>query len=112
MHSQAHEITNNLLKTMHYEIGINLPHIIYEFQKDRSVKQREELGLRHGVRAANTLHPELGYTPLNTRKIAISHLIYLDFARVRQVWKSRPDNGSGHIHCLHTNAQHGGRWSV
>jgi hypothetical protein len=31
MHSQAQEIINNPLKTKHYNIGINLPHIIYEF---------------------------------------------------------------------------------
>jgi hypothetical protein len=30
-HSQAHEIRNKHLKTMHYKIGINLPQIIYEF---------------------------------------------------------------------------------
>ena len=26
MHSQAHEITNNSLKTTYYKLGINLPH--------------------------------------------------------------------------------------
>lgn len=32
LHSQVHEITNNYLKTMHYEIGINLPHNFMNFK--------------------------------------------------------------------------------
>ena len=50
------------------------------------------------------------YKSLKTKKTPISHLNYLDFARVRQVWKSRLDDGLGHIHYSHTNARHGGRW--
>ncbi len=108
MHSQAHEITNNCLKTIYYEIGINLPHNFMNFKRRRD-RYRKEWGSRHRVGAANVLYVEVSMLPSALKKkSAISHLIYLDFARVRQVWKSRPDNGSGHIRYSHTNARHGG----
>ena len=112
MHSQAHKKTNNYLKTKHYKIGIILPQIIYEFSNTGMIviAKNKDTTPCLGPRMLSIL--SLTCYNRRTKKIPISHLIYPDFARVWQVWKSHPNNGSGNIHYLRTNARHGGRSSV
>ena len=75
MHSQAHETTNNHLKTMHYKIGINLPHNFMNFKRRRD-RYRKEWGSRHRVGAANVFYVKLSMLQSALKKkTPISRLI-------------------------------------
>ena len=59
MHSQAHEKTNNHLKTKHYKIGINLPQKIYEFSNTGMIVTAKNKVHSTVSWAANALYLEL-----------------------------------------------------
>lgn len=79
MHSQAHEKTNNHLKTKNYKIGINLPQKIYEFSKTGMIvtAKNKDTTPCLGPRMLSILSLTC-YNRRTKNKIPISHLIDQD----------------------------------